>query len=272
MFAERFDILKRERRAKEMADRLVNEFRANGYLLLENIFAGELMNEARSYIDTDLAKWKEIMLERGRAREAGSVAHHVLVEQHWVDFLQYLEPYELFRKILNSQPVVNAFGVLDNSVNKDIYVNADHIDQRFVVKCEETLMINILIFVDEFTSENGGTWIYPGSHIPESNGSRDIQITGKSGSMLIWDSRLLHRAGTNTTGVKRRAISAMISRPWIKPQFDYASNATTKNLHFQDDKVLQLLGIRCQLNQSLDDWYSNSTIRKYERNQDDWFE
>lgn len=264
--------MKQHWRVEEMDDKLVNEFRADGYLLLENIFTDELMSEARSYIDSDLSKWKEIMLERGREREAGSVAHHVLVEQHWVDFLQYLEPYELFRKILNSQPVVNAFGVLDNSVNRDIYVNADHIDQRFIVKCKETLMINILIFVDEFTSDNGGTWIYPGSHLSEGNGSRDLQIIGKSGSILIWDSRLLHRAGTNKTGVKRRAISAMMSRPWIKPQFDYASNALTKKLHFRDDKVLQLIGVKCQLNQSLDDWYSNSTIRKYERNQDDWFE
>ena len=255
-----------------MGNELVEKFRRDGYLLVENVFDQLTMAEARVHIDGDLLKWNKIMREKGREHEAGSVAHHVLIEQHWINFLPKLEPFELFKKLLNSQPVINTFGVLDNSTNSAIYVNNDHVDQRFIVNCNETLMINILIFVDDFTPENGATWIYPETHRPPSVISEQKQMTGTSGSVLIWDSRLLHRAGTNSTGVNRRAISAMITRPWIKPQFDYMSSALESSLNIPGEKALQLLGGYCQLNRSLDDWYNVGADKKYRRAQDEWYE
>jgi ectoine hydroxylase-related dioxygenase (phytanoyl-CoA dioxygenase family) len=255
-----------------MENDLVKKFRHDGYLLVENVFDQPTMARARDDIDQDLHKWHKIMSDRGREKEAGAVAHHVLVEQHWVNFLAVLEPFDLFKKLLNSQPVINTFGVLDNSINSTIYVNNDHIDQRFIVNCSETLMINILIFVDDFTAENGATWIYPRTHLPASVVSGQKQMTGTSGSVLIWDSRLLHRAGTNSTGKNRRAISAMITRPWIKPQFDYMSNAQDNSFDIPNEKAMQLLGGYCQLNRSLDDWYSNGPDKRYRREQDGWCE
>ena len=255
-----------------MGNDLVDKFRNDGYLLVENVFDQTMMAAARSDIDRDLKKWDKIMREKGREKEAGSVAHHVLVEQHWVSFLAAIEPFELFKKLLNSQPVINTFGVLDNSINSAIYVNNDHVDQRFIVNCDETLMLNILIFVDDFTPENGATWIYPGTHLQSSLDLGQKQMTGTSGSVLIWDSRLLHRAGVNSTGVNRRAISAMITRPWIKPQFDYMSNAVEKSLDIPNERAMQLLGGHCQLNRSLDDWYSNESAKRYRREQDEWYE
>ena len=133
-------------------------------------------------------------------------------------------------------------------------------------------MINILIFVDDFTPENGATWIYPGTHLQTSVASSQGQMTGTSGCVLIWDSRLLHRAGVNTTGINRRAISAMITRPWIKPQFDYISNALENSLYIPNEKALQLLGGHCQLNRSLDDWYYSGEDKRYRRDQDEWYE
>lgn len=255
-----------------MENGLVEKFRHDGYLLVKNVFDQPTMAKARVDIDRDLHKWHKIMTERGRGKEAGAVAHHVLIEQHWINFLAVLEPFDLFKKILNSQPVVNTFGVLDNSINSTIYVNNDHIDQRFIVNCNETLMINILIFVDDFTAENGATWIYPGTHLPAPLVSGHKQMTGTSGSVLIWDSRLLHRAGANSTGTNRRAISAMLTRPWIKPQFDYMLNAQDNSLDVPNEKAMQLLGGYCQLNRSLDDWYSNDEDKRYRREQDEWCE
>ena len=40
---------------------------------------------------------------------------------------------------------------------------------------------------------------------------------GQAGDLLIWDSRMLHRAGSNLSGDNRRAVSIMLSRPLIKP-------------------------------------------------------
>ncbi len=257
-----------------MVDTPGDEFRRDGFLLIPNVYNGDLLSKLRVNIDNDLEDWSAIMADRGRLRESGLVAHHVLTKQHWVDFLDLLEPYEFFCQLLNSLPVVSAFGVLDNCRTDQIYVHQDHIDQRFRLSTSESIMLNLLIFIDEFTPDTGATFVYPKSHltIPSNHFDSAQQICGPAGSILIWDSRLLHRAGRNIIGRNRRAISLMLTRPWLKPQFDYSSFVIRNSMNCISDKVSQLLGLKCRVPQSLDDWYPMDGVRKYEQGQDDWLD
>ena len=250
----------------------VNEFRRDGYCLLPDVYDPSLLAKLRALIDTDLDEWAEIMSIRGRSRESGIVAHHALTKQHWIDFLEFFEPYSFYIQLLNSAPVISAFGVLDNCKPDPIYVHANHIDQRFQLSTSETIMLNILIFVDEFTVDTGATWLYPRSHLEIIQGKEEsaIQVVGSAGSVLVWDSRLLHRAGKNQTGEHRRAISMMLTRPWLKPQFDYSDFVVRNSMKTVSDKVSQLLGLNCQVPKTLDDWYPIDGRRKYLSQQDDW--
>ena len=250
----------------------VNEFRRDGYCLLPDVYNPSLLSKLRSLIDMDLDEWAKIMAVRGRSKESGVVAHHALTKQHWIDFIELLEPYNFYSQLLNSAPVVSAFGVLDNCKADPIYLHANHIDQRFQLSTSETIMLNILIFVDEFTVETGATWLYPGSHrdLKHVEYESAIQVVGSAGSVLVWDSRLLHRAGENLNGQHRRAISLMLTRPWLKPQFDYSDFVIRNSMQPTSDKVSQLLGLNCQVPKTLDDWYPIDGRRMYLPQQDDW--
>jgi ectoine hydroxylase-related dioxygenase (phytanoyl-CoA dioxygenase family) len=250
----------------------VDDFRRSGYVLIPNVYDVDLLSQMRTNIDSDLDEWSSIMTIRGRTKESGIVAHHVLTKQHWVHFLDLLEPHKFFCQLLNSVPVVSAFGVLDNCKTSEIYVHHTHVDQRFLLSTPETIMLNILIFVDDFTTETGATLLCPGSHreIQSAAPDSEIQIIGSAGSVLVWDSRLRHRAGTNTMGKNRRAISLMLTRPWLKPQFDYSDFILQNSLDVSTDKVSQLLGLKCQVPRSLDDWYPLDGVRKYLPSQDEW--
>jgi hypothetical protein len=79
--------------------------------------------------------------------------------------------------------------------------------------------------ISDFTEENGGTWIVPGSHRASNNPTGDMGIplfepyrtemtaTGPAGSVMLFDSRLWHATATNRSAGPR---VAMVVRyiPW----------------------------------------------------------
>ncbi len=229
-----------------------------GYLVVRQQCSPELVDELRNLIDSDLKYWRQF-LDVNRPKESGSLAHHVLVQKHWRSFLNELEPLELFALLLGEKPIVNTFGINNNRSDGGLYHHRNHVDQKFISDEKLPSLINLLLFVDNFSEENGATWIYPKNlhnfNSAVATNDRGLQICGQAGDLLIWDSRMLHRAGSNLSGSNRRAVSIMLSRPWIKPQFNYLSGLSEYDIATLSDTQKQLLGYGSRIPNSLDDWY-----------------
>lgn len=87
--------------------------------------------------------------------------------------------------------------------------------------------LTTLWMLSEFTAENGGTLIVPGSHRESDNPTgnhehagdqphpREISATGKAGSVLVFDSRLWHSTAKNTTQVQRVALAVRYAPWWL---------------------------------------------------------
>ena len=87
------------------------------------------------------------------------------------------------------------------------------------------VQLSSLWMLSEFTVENGGTWIVPGSHRTSDNPTgalkvdrfrpypTEMQVTGNAGSVLVFDSRLWHATATNNSD---RLRVGMVVRyvPW----------------------------------------------------------
>jgi ectoine hydroxylase-related dioxygenase (phytanoyl-CoA dioxygenase family) len=72
---------------------------------------------------------------------------------------------------------------------------------------------NTMILLDDFSPENGGTLICPGSHkITSQNVSIDnplppmINVTAPAGTALMFEGRMIHGAGVNRTNKPRAAL------------------------------------------------------------------
>ena len=229
-----------------------------GYLVLRRQFAPQLANKMSEWIDSDLEYWKQF-LDVNRPTESGSLAHHVLVQKHWRNFLNELQPVELFGLLLGAKPIVHTFGVNNNRSDGGLYHHRNHVDQKFSSDEKLPSLINLLLFVDDFSEASGATWIYPKNlgvfNSDLTTNDKGLQICGQAGDLLIWDSRMLHRAGSNLTGNNRRAVSIMLSRPWIKPQFNYLGGLSEYETSALSDVQKQLLGHGSRIPNSLDDWY-----------------
>lgn len=80
----------------------------------------------------------------------------------------------------------------------------------------------VLLFLDDFSADNGATGLIPGSHLwrhglpkpqqqPQASHPEEIQVEGQAGDALIFDGFLWHRGRENRSGAPRRAIQVQFS-------------------------------------------------------------
>lgn len=123
--------------------------------------------------------------------------------------------------------------------------------------------INTLFAVDDFTSENGATMVIPGSHIM-GKGGVPVSVECPAGSMIVFDSRLWHCAGVNTSGKPRLGINQQFTASWIKQQLDYCRALDVSGLK---PRTQQLLGYYTRVPANLDEFYRPEEERLYRRAQ-----
>ncbi|MGO4303084.1 phytanoyl-CoA dioxygenase family protein [Cupriavidus sp. RAF12] len=100
--------------------------------------------------------------------------------------------------------------------------------QHFV--SSRPLAVNALFCLDDFTLENGATFVLPGSHKTEELGSdgyverNRLQIEAKAGSFIVLDCMLYHTGGTNQTDSPRRAVNHVFTIPFFRQQIQLPRN------------------------------------------------
>jgi ectoine hydroxylase-related dioxygenase (phytanoyl-CoA dioxygenase family) len=133
--------------------------------------------------------------------------------------------------------------------------------------------INVFFAIDEFTADNGATWVIPGTHqrdMPPSADAREangVCLTCPSGSMIVFDSTLWHAAGRNVSGCDRLAINHQFTRSFFKQQIDYVRALRNDVVQCQPPRTQQLLGWYTRVVTNLDEYYRMGDQRLYRAGQ-----
>ena len=133
--------------------------------------------------------------------------------------------------------------------------------------------VNALLTFDEFTAENGGTLVVPGSHqrpdAPDTDYMNEaaVAVECPAGSMILFDSTLWHAAGINRSERDRLAINHQFTRSWIKQQIDYVRALGDELVLAQAPRTQQLLGWYTRVVTSLDEYYRPAEERLYRAGQ-----
>ncbi|HEV7164515.1 MAG TPA: phytanoyl-CoA dioxygenase family protein [Gammaproteobacteria bacterium] len=136
--------------------------------------------------------------------------------------------------------------------------------QHFV--SSRPLAINALFCVDDFTRENGATFILPASHLAEEFPSPSyvqknaIQVEAKAGSFILLDCMVFHAGGFNGTEKPRRAVNHVFNIPYFKQQINIPKNMKNTEL---SDEVKELLGFGHLEPESIADYLSSRVGKKY---------
>jgi ectoine hydroxylase-related dioxygenase (phytanoyl-CoA dioxygenase family) len=133
--------------------------------------------------------------------------------------------------------------------------------------------LNVLLAIDGFTEQNGGTIVVPGTHQrPDRPDQEFLEAAAQAvecpaGSAIVFDSTLWHAAGVNRSSNDRLGINQQFTRSFFKQQIDYVRALSDETVLAQADRTQQLLGWYTRVVTSLDEYYRPAEERLYRSGQ-----
>ena len=233
--------------------------------------APDLLAALRDELDERYAEWRAIQLRNGVGEATDGTLHHLVGRGGALDrFLAGLPLHDAITAFLDGgRYVLNACGANLNRPGASTYVARIHRDVRGF-SAPYVFMINMLVMVDDFTAENGATWMLSGSHRHPDRPSDEVfhahaeRATGRAGDIVLFDSHLWHCAGVNRGTAIRRALTIGYTRPFVKPQMDYTRAVAEEP---RDEAMRQLLGYNARVPESVDAYYQPPERRAYRADQ-----
>ncbi len=256
----------------------VQELKTKGYTILRNKIPLEWLDKLFNAIDKSFIDHRRIQIENNNDIKTEGVALHVMLNDSiFIEFLKYLQNIgfikDLQENYFGSKCILNSFSALDNLPNQPNFSAIVHRDLRFY-SGDFPIMINCLVMVDDFTVENGGTYLLAKSHLEERKPSDEEffanadQATGKRGDILIFNANVWHSSAPNKTQNHRRAIPITISKSFMKQLLDYPRAIGYDRMNEFDYEFQQLLGYHSRVPASLNEWYQPEDKRYYKKDQD----
>jgi len=254
------------------------ELKEKGYTLMPSFFDKNYMDTVSDSIDNSYKFCREIQIKNGIDAVTNGTVHHLLAtnDNIYLDILEKISNspvYEFIKKYFNGNFIVNSYGGVINITSTPSYVANVHRDIRFF-SGDFPLMLNMLIMLDDFTLENGATYLLAKSHLKEERPSDKLfyeqsdRAIGKKGDVLFFNSNLWHAAGINTTDNVRRAITITFTKPFMKQQLDYSRAIGYENVQKLSTALQQVIGFYSRIPSNLDEWYQKPEERFYRPGQD----
>jgi ectoine hydroxylase-related dioxygenase (phytanoyl-CoA dioxygenase family) len=254
------------------------ELKEKGYTILRNQIDEKWLNLLTKEVDRAFVEHRNVQLANGNDINTDGVALHVLLSSPlFIEFLQTLLDNGFIQSLqdnfFHSKCIVNSLSALNNLPNQPNFSAVVHRDLRFY-SGDFPIMLNCLLLVDDFTVENGGTYLLTGSHLEERKPtdeeffSNAIQATGRRGDIVVFNANVWHSSAPNTTQEDRRAIPFTISKSFMKQLLDYPRAIGYDKMDTFTPEMQQLLGYYSRVPASLDEWYQPEDNRYYKKDQD----
>lgn len=168
----------------------------------------------------------------------------------FVDLAEHEYALRLLQRLLDWPMLLS--NISGNITGPGGAAGALHADQIFVPTPwpSEPQGANAAWCIDDFIAENGATCFVPGSHrlnsLPTPGAEdRAVPFEAPAGSLVVFESRLWHRTGANTTADQyRRAVFGWYTRPIYRTQENWFLSLDPSVRQFASDQLLELLGYK----------------------------
>lgn len=245
----------------------------DGWVLFDEIFDMELVERLRDDLAKASQRCHEIMAKNGVAENTYSTAHHLPGQgDSFLELLDTLPVFEHIESYFGGKFILYSFG--GNTNTKGIKSHAHHVHRDIrTFSGERNLMLNMLVMLDDFTLENGATYLMTGSHRladkpdDETFFKHADRAVGKAGSVLTWNTNLFHCAGENKTDKVRRIVSPIFCVPYLKTLFDYPRALGYDKGDGFSERIRQIIGYNSRVPATLDEWYQPPEKRMYKPGQ-----
>ncbi len=246
-------------------DELVAELKINGFAILESGFPAEFIDRLKSGIDRVYKRQVddiggESVLQK--INDADTARCMLAYEQDFLHVATSEPLMQLARRFLGPEYVLMMQNGLLNRPDRENYQAKWHRDLNYQHwTSSKPMALNALLCIDEFTYENGATFVLPGTHhvapFPTDAFVRKFQkqLAAPAGSFLILDAMLYHRSGINRSAGIRRAVNHVIGLPFMAQQIDIPSALSRMGVKTPTDQAMRkYLGYRWAPAADVADW------------------
>ena len=234
--------------SNSMIEEVAEQVRRVGYAILDSGLTGKELTEISNDFDQVRMNYLQIWGEE-RLRSLGEI-HIVraMVTTGRSSFMQLVMNRNLLamlgiliigKFILNQQNgIINPSG---ETYSQGIW-HRDLPYQHYI--SSSPLAVNALFCVDDFTLENGSTYVLPASHKSVAFPSKAyirknaVQVEAKAGQFIVMDSMLFHCGGVNRTMENRRSINHVYSIPYFKQQIKLSTALEVNLLSSEEQEIL----------------------------------
>ena len=227
---------------------------AHGYCLLDGALPSDRVTQLRARVmelaDAEIADGTDYVYEGGANQRVWSLLRkdNLFVELACDPTVMTLMEHLLGFNFLLSNIDVNIAG----PGGQPMFL---HADQSFMPPPwpPYPIVANVMWMLDDFTPDNGATRIVPDTHSlgrgpdygPEDMARPAIPVCAPAGTAMVFDGRLWHQTGANTTADQRRVgILAYYCRPWVRQQENFFASLPPEVLERTkaDPRMRQLIG------------------------------
>jgi hypothetical protein len=254
-------------------DAAAGALRDDGWVVLPAVLPADLVGRLASALDMAYQDQRALQLRNGVGDGSDGTVHHLpCADRVFLDLLEQDYGQTLVQQYFDGPYILNTYGGVLNLPSAASYVGRVHRDQR-TFSGELHLMLQLLVMLDDFTEENGATYLLTGSHRSGNRPDDDrffrdaVRAVGGAGSIVVFDSNLWHAAGINRSDRPRRGLTVAFTRPFIKQQLDYPRALGYDRGEAFSPALRQLLGYDARVPASLDEWYQPPERRMYKRDQ-----
>ncbi len=110
--------------------------------------------------------------------------------------------------------------------------------------------VNIMWMLCDFSAENGGTRFVPGSHLrgrppgDQDEEEETLAAKGPAGTAMVFDGRLWHGTGANSSDVNRYGLLTTFCGPQFRPQENFTIGTRPEVIAEASPDLLALLGFK----------------------------
>jgi len=245
-------------------DLYIEEIQNLGYTIIENVLTQDELEIYRKKID-EIYRIQEEQFgvdNLNLIKEKNMCRMPIKYDDYFINIATKKIVLDIVERLLGSYYILGLQNAIINVPHEEHHQSSWHRDltyQNYVIS--KPLSINALFCIDDFTAETGATIVVPYTHKMEILPSdkyiekHAVVATAKAGSVIVFDSMLLHKAGYNSSNIIRRAVNHQYQAPIFKQFYDFPKALKGR---FSDDPFLaRLLGYTSQV--PLDDleWRRN---------------
>jgi ectoine hydroxylase-related dioxygenase (phytanoyl-CoA dioxygenase family) len=225
---------------------LMSQVQKDGYIVFENVLDADTLQAVR-------AAAKELLTHKGRNNFEGfktqriysviakTMACNALVEHPLI--MALLDQTLMPGYLLSQLQVIN---ILPGEAQQPL-----HMDDGFypIERPRKAFSAATVWAIDDFTSDNGGTVVIPGSHTwgekqPDNEDlERQINVEMPAGSVVYFLGNLWHGGGANISEDKPRlAVTAQYCEPWCRTQENISLSVPKEIVAQCSEDINRMLG------------------------------